>query len=114
MVTPIKKAIQSRLIKYQDINKYPLGYFIYSAQRNLPKEWLTYFDGELNMLVSEMAKDIEALQTRTLALEYIIQVMIRNMSDIEKKKLISELNRVSHDSPVTIEAFGIIQSHLHN
>ncbi|AWF40025.1 hypothetical protein CSC16_2098 [Proteus mirabilis] len=40
--------------------------------------------------------------------------MIRNMSDIEKEKLISELNRVSHDSPVTIEAFGIIQSHLHN
>ena len=47
------------------------------------------------MLVSEMAKDIEALQTRTLALEYIIQVMIRNMSDIEKEKLISELNKVS-------------------
>ncbi|CAJ0559692.1 hypothetical protein ACUMKS_003380 [Proteus mirabilis] len=40
------------------------------------------------MLVSEMAKDIEALQTRTLALEYIIQVMIRNMSDIEKKNLL--------------------------
>ncbi|MGL1881735.1 hypothetical protein ACDJ44_15360 [Proteus mirabilis] len=45
------------------------------------------------MLVSEMAKDIETLQTRTLALEYIIQVMIRNMSDIEKEKLISELNK---------------------
>jgi len=43
LVTPIKKATQSRLIKYQDINKYPLGYFIYSAQRNLPKEWLIYF-----------------------------------------------------------------------
>lgn len=80
----------------------------------MPKEWLIYFGGELNMLVSEMGKDIEALQTRTLALEYIIQVMIRSMSNTEKEKFISELQKEEQNNPMIEDAFKIIQSHINN
>lgn len=57
-----------RLIKYQDINKYPLGYFIYSAQRNLPKEWLTYFGVRIFMAVVEKDKTLREIQDEVAAL----------------------------------------------
>ena len=40
--------------------------------------------------------------------------MIRNMSDIEKEKLISELQKEEQNNPMIEDAFKIIQIHINN
>ncbi|MDX7987848.1 hypothetical protein FE392_10970 [Xenorhabdus sp. 12] len=66
------------------------------------------------MNVSEIIKDVKALQSRMMALEFIVQSMLRTLSESEKKELITELEKINYDIPAVHEALELSKRHINN
>ncbi|MGJ0638240.1 hypothetical protein [Xenorhabdus bovienii] len=66
------------------------------------------------MYISETIKDVEALQSRMMALEFIVQAMLRKLSESEKKELITELETINYDIPIVHEALELSKKHINN
>lgn len=94
------------MIKYQDINKYPLGYFIYSAQRNLPERWLISFGkgnamSETNNVDSVQFSDTDEVLLNLIAqtgLQWtILNVLMQKYLTEDDKELIRKMVSNSYE-----------------